>query len=700
MGEWPENIEEVMDDAIKHAAQPLLSCLHNAFDSINRLYRERGIKEKMENVMKNLQAWNFGYPLQLVTGPVTVVNQMGGFNTFMKTFDDISADSGAAGARQIGSSIPNTLLVSWWMMQNGAGANIVIPRNAYISSFDEHVMILHNLLSNSNDVNSAVAGVNAGWANNQFFVVPSNVNATVNYGPYVVNSFAQNRNDTFENAVYAYTQAKKILTLLSKMKYDEIQITKADNDRINAALAALNAYNDTVKMSWSMDAKFTAAVAEGAFIPNSSALHNPFMCPALLDPKEWQLMDFDDVGVREIAGADPVTSMLKPFIDAKIKRDTSAVATGRALLISKQPNVDRLKKNVGVILENMFHRNEPMRYDGKNAVVNNYAWNNKLFYKKRNEKVALQQLTDANKSPDFARLMGLRPSGKCINFPLFAIHLTMYLHAGKLSDMTGMDVARLSCSLDGNMFKTNAQIIWDQMMRNLKEKEKNFTVAHVLDRLGRPTTTEDYEYTAKWDITPPGGNATATALIDAVNDATNPTLKTTNVETLKKIKQQIGANPPGLYTAVPNDLNGLIGLAEAYNTAELGEVNTNNATLGWNAATQRKSTVLYMNKMAKKNGTMVNIASELMSLKSGDKIMITGETGNVITKKRQVWRVTGNPIKNANATTYGNIIDVPVTYAKVSLLNVPARVIDRNRNIGDGAILTVTLERFSQDELD
>jgi hypothetical protein len=248
------------------------------------------------------------------------------------------------------------------------------------------------------------------------------------------------------------------------------------------------------------------------------------------------------------------------------------------------------------------------------------------------------------------------------------------------------------------MFKTNAQIIWDQMMRNLKEKEKNFTVAHVLDRLGRPTTTEDYEYTAKWDITPPGGNATATALIDAVNDATNPTLKTTNVETLKKIKQQIGANPPGLYTAVPNDLNGLIGLAEAYNTAELGEVNTNNATLGWNAATQRENTVLYMNKMAKKNGTMVNIASELMSLKSGDKIMITGETGNVITKKRQVWRVTGNPIKNANATTYGNIIDVPVTYAEVSLLNVPARVIDRNRNIGDGAILTVTLERFSQDE--
>jgi hypothetical protein len=126
---------------------------------------------------------------------------MGGFNTFMKTFDDISANSGAAGSRQIGSSIPNTTLVSWWMMQNDSNANMVIPRNAYISSFDEHVMILHNLLSNSNVVDSA--SVAAGWANNApYFDNPDNVNSTanlnntsVNYGPYVVNSFAQNKNN-------------------------------------------------------------------------------------------------------------------------------------------------------------------------------------------------------------------------------------------------------------------------------------------------------------------------------------------------------------------------------------------------------------------------------------------------------------------------------------------------------------------------
>jgi hypothetical protein len=642
----------------------------------------------MVDIFTNLQSWS--------TGPIVGQNgvnaQVDAFETIVNNVNAVCADSGGVnvGNVRIGNDNPDNLMISWWK------TNDLCPKNAYISSFDEHVMILHNLFSNSNNVDSN--RVNAGWPNNApSFDIPDNVNATpnsrnttVNHGPYVVNSFAQNRNDTFENAVYAYTQAKKILTLLSKMKYDEIQITKANHDRITAALAELNKY--TVKMSWSMDAKFTAAVAEGAFIPNSSALHNPFMCPALLDPKEWQFMDFDDVGVREIAGADPITPMLKPFIDAKIKGGASAVATSRALIISKQPNVDRLKKNAGVILENMFHRNEPMRYAGKNAVFSNYAWNKKLFYKKRNDKVALQQLNYTNKSPDFARLMGLRPSGKCINFPLFAIHLTMYLYQGNLSDMTGMDVARLSCSLDGNMFKTNAQIIWDQMMKNLKEKEKNFTIAQVLSRLGRPVTTEEYGYTAQWDAA-----NTATALITAVNNATNPTLKTTNVETLKKIQAEVtkmNLLTSPLYTAL-NNVGTLVTNANAYNDATLTAVNATNATLGWNAATQRESTVLYMNKMAKKNGVMTNIASELLSLQPGDKIMITVETGNVVTKTRQIWRVTGKPSPNKNAT-YGNIIDVPGTYSNVSLLNVPARVVDRN--IDDGANLIVALERFVQDE--
>jgi hypothetical protein len=284
----------------------------------------------------------------------------------------------------------------------------------------------------------------------------------------------------------------------------------------------------------------------------------------------------------------------------------------------------------------------------------------------------------------------------------------MYLYQGNLADMTGMDMARLSCSLDGSMFKTNAQILWDQMMKNLKEKEKNFTVAQLLTSLGRPTTTEEYGYTAKWDL-PPIFNAknTAAELIDKVTKATNPTLKTTNVETLKKIQAEVTkmnllASP--LYSDMVNgvsnvnSVNALVTAAERYNDAELGAVNTNNATLGWNAATQRESTMLYMNKMAKKNGVMMNIALELLSLKAGDKIYIIDETDTALLglkKKRQVWRVTGKPSPNKNAT-YGNIIDVPVTYAEVSLLNVPARVVDRN--IGNGYNLTVTLERFSQDE--
>jgi hypothetical protein len=238
------------------------------------------------------------------------------------------------------------------------------------------------------------------------------------------------------------------------------------------------------------------------------------------------------------------------------------------------------------------------------------------------------------------------------------------------------------------MFKTNAQILWDQMMNGLKTHSQNFTVQQLLASLGRPVTTEEYGYTAKYaDVA-----NEATALINAVTNATNPTLKTTNVETLKKIKQQIGANTSAaLYAVVGgfNNLDNLIRLANTYNNAELTAVNAANATLGWNAATQRESTVLYMNKMAKKNGTMVNIASELLSLQPGDKMYIKDET-DVLIKKRQVWLVTGKPKSN---TTHATIIDVPVTYTAR-----PSNVTSVIRNIVNDANLTVALERFAPDE--
>jgi hypothetical protein len=691
MGEWPENIEDVMDDAIKrNNPQLLLKCLSDAFASINTLYVDREIKEKMIQIFQDLTSWSNTNDVN-----AEVVN----FENIVNDVNLVCAESGGVGGLKIGNDKPDNLMISWWRHQ--VNPHILLPRNAYISSFDEHVMILHNLLSDSNNVDSTVGGAAAGWANAQYFVVPSaNLrNKSVNYGPYIVSAFNDGTNNTFENAVYAYTQAKKILTLLSKMKYDEIQITKANQDRIDDALAALNAYNvGNAKMSWSMDAKFTAAVAEGAFIPNSSALHNPFMCPALLDPKEWQFMDFEDIGVREIAGAKPVSTLLKPFIDAKIRgsvasSSSSSLTRSNALIISKQPNMSILGANFAVILENMFHRNAQIQFAGKTMVFNNYAWNKEFFYKKRNDRATLQQLTTERRLPDFGSLMGIRvPSGRCINFPLFVVQLTMYLYQGNLTDMSGMDMARLSCSLDGSMFKTNAQILWDQMMNGIKTHSQNFTVQQLLASLGRPITMEEYEYTARWDLPPTvGTNNTAAALIAAVTGATNPTLKTTNIETLKEIKRQIGTNPGALYATNPNNLDTLITDATNYNNAALLAVNRQTASLGWNAATQRESTVLYMNKMARKNGTMVNIASELSSLKAGDKIIITDAgTGNVVTKNRQVWRVTGAPNPNA---TYSTIIDVPVTYAAR-----PFNLTSVLRNIANNANLTVALERFALEE--
>jgi hypothetical protein len=240
------------------------------------------------------------------------------------------------------------------------------------------------------------------------------------------------------------------------------------------------------------------------------------------------------------------------------------------------------------------------------------------------------------------------------------IQLTLYLYQGKLSDMTRTDVAKFACALDGNMFKTNAQIVWDQMMNGLKTHSQNFTVENVLKRLGRPVISKSYEYIAKWNISsgPPGA---ATLLMRDVNRATNPTLNTTNVEILKKIQAQIAGssvmNSSPLYTGV-NDLTILVSRANDYNTAELQAVNGQFAALGWNAARQSESTVLYMNQVANTDGVSKTIALELMTIKPGDRIIITADEA-VNVKKTQVWLVTDTPNSNAN---YPNVIDVPVEY--------------------------------------
>lgn len=260
--------------------------------------------------------------------------------------------------------------------------------------------------------------------------------------------------------------------------------------------------------------------------------------------------------------------------------------------------------------------------------------------------------------------------------------------------MTGMDVARLSCEMDGNMFKTNAQIVWEQMMKGLKTHSQNFTVAQILSRLGRPSSSESYSYVSKYNLNDPTtGVPSADALINAVAQATNTSLKTTNIETLKNIQAQVARSSSlredPLYKGGVNDLSTLIKAADAYNVQELTAVNGTPSTLGWNAANQTESTVLYMNKVANKNVANQNIASGLLSLNSGDKIMIT----DVQQKTRQMWLVNDVPKPNPN---YPNVINVPVTYS-VRPFNVASVLKD---NIANDANLSVTLERFAPDELD
>ena len=575
-GEWPENIEDIMDQAINVPAslnQPLLACLTTAFKSIQTLYAQRSINEKLLIVLTSLNLWNNqDEPKQLVDKYTALKNQFLQYNANATIFEAYNANDK-----------PRNINVSWWKSHSA------LPCNAYMSSFDEHVLILHNLLSNTNAVDAAAAAVE--WDLSPRFVY-SSVHQNC---PYITGP----PHSTFENAVYVCTQAKKILTLLSKMGSDGIQIKSEDQQLVTDALAALT----TVNMSWSMDAKFTSAVGDGAFIPNSSALHNPFICTKLLDPKEWQFVDFEDVAVRAVNGANPLPPNLKTIVDNKIKgllgngsgynstRQDGSDYSSSVVMISKQPNVGWLKQNVEVILENLLRKNAPIQYDGKKMVLNNYSWPaQQLYYKLRNDRMQTPQYTSSNRfgsngSLNFAELMGLtQTSGKCVSFPLFVIKLMFYLFEGTVSDLTAMNTARLSCALDGNMFKTNVQILWEQMMKNMQAHQQNFTMTNLLNRLGMTADKQSYSYTSYFDDDSGGGGGdggdddddddsgggdeaaaaieqqqqadaavdggdddddgakpkhSATILIKFTNAATNPTLKTTNSDKLKRINEQI-----------------------------------------------------------------------------------------------------------------------------------------------------------------
>ena len=750
-GEWPNNIEDVMDEAITNVAptQPLLQCLYDALAPVARLYNERNMSDKITQIFQNLVNWNAAIP-----------------NTSVVTYDALkNAYLNYATNNVVHNAFNNrqNINVSWWQGNDANNGNDLnsIPRNAYMSSFDEHVLVLHNLLTNANAAAVAADASRSRWmysatapsippsAQAPYFAVPNPTNnVTENYGPYINTNAADPRrlNATFENAVYAYTQAKKILTLLAKMGSDNIQILQTDQVLVNTALRAL-----TVDMSWSMDAKFTAAVGEGAFIPNSSALHNPFMCTKLLDPKEWKFVDFKDIAVREINGVNqlPLQSQLKRIVDNTIGRSvsmSSAVADS-GIMISKQPNVDTLKKNIGIILENMFHKDDIMKYAGKNMVFNNYSWPDQLLYYKLRNNPRTQQLTATAETtatpPNFAELMGLLPqSGTCVGFPLFVVQLMFYLFDGNVADITGMDKARLSCALDGNMFKTNAQIIWEQMMKNMKTHEQNFTMTHLLNRLGSTTDEQVYSYDAYFDgRVPPALQAqSADFLIRTTNSATIPTLKTTNYEILNRLNtpaNQIMYNAPGFRIPLPsislnpvyNSIGSITKIAEIFDDVEMhgaaGAPLTPvqlapwqlalsqivippppqydpqpitpgwNSRIGWNAAIQTESTMLYMNVNAKlANGSVKNITLDLKSLKPGDKILITTATAPI---KRQMWLVEDVPKPNENYLD--KVMNVPVSFMKLRLTNLKP-ILPGDNNIPNGTPLTVTLQRFTQESLD
>ena len=758
-GEWPQNIEEVMDQAINvpaNATQPLLQCLNDALAPIAQLYVDRGINDKIAQISQNLADWNANVaPKPSVANYDALKNAYLNYatdNVVHNAFNNVPTHAN-------GTVQPRNINVSWWQGFGNVNQNS-LPRNAYMSSFDEHVLILHNLLNATNDANVAAGNAASRWMvmPTPYFSEPSHANntenVTANYGPFINRDDAARLNTTFENAVYAHTQAKKILTLLTKMGSDNIQITPANQALVKSALNALNAF--TVNMSWSMDAKFTAAVGDGAFIPNSSALHNPFMCTKLLDPKEWKFVDFKDIAAREINGVNqlPLQSQLKQIVDDTIRKSgsMSSVVTDSGIMLSKQPNIDVLKKNIAIILENMFHKDAVITHAGKNMVFTNYSWPDQLiYYKMRNNKPRQQQLTTAEAPPpNFAELMGLLPqSGACIGFPLFVVQLTFYLFEGSASDMTGTDRARLSCALDGNVFKTNVQIIWDQIIKNMKTHENNFTMMHLLNRVGSTTDEQVYAYNAYFDggVPPPVPPAqSADILIDAVNYATNPTLKTSNYEILQRINNEIQITPKTTLTitrmyntptytvnaVLPaivrpyNSIGSLAKIAEIFNDVEMHGVAGDpliaaqpplqdwindlsqivqgyaplpitqnwNSRIGWNAANQIESTMLYLNVNAMlPNGSIKNITRDLTSLNPGDKILITDETPGATIKKMQMWLVEGVP--QINPKYSDKVINVPVSFFRFRMTNLLG-----NANIHNNALLTVALQRFMRENLD
>ena len=237
--------------------------------------------------------------------------------------------------------------------------------------------------------------------------------------------------------------------------------------------------------------------------------------------------------------------------------------------------------------------------------------------------------------------------------------------------------------------------------------------------------------------------------MNCTNAATNPTLQTTNYEKLSALNHGISdatlATTAVLYNTPPfaqpnlpiprlggsyNSIRSLTKIAEIFNDVEMHGVagvplvNTPqlalmqtllqnltggvavggqqytpqlitqgwNSRIGWNAAKQIESTVLYMNVNARlSDGSVKNITLDLKAVKPGDKILITTTVTPSI--KKQIWLVEGVPKENP---TYPNaVINVPVSFLKLRLTNLNT-ILPGDDNILNNTLLKVELQRFTQ----
>ena len=131
-GEIPDNMNDVQTQLTQ-----LNQCLDEAVKPIRTLYTSRDINAKITVISQNLQYWNNPslFPKQLVDSYNALKDNYLTYNANDTVFNALTAN-------------PHTNInVSWWQGHDSNTQNS-LPRNAHMSSFDEHVLILYNLLNN------------------------------------------------------------------------------------------------------------------------------------------------------------------------------------------------------------------------------------------------------------------------------------------------------------------------------------------------------------------------------------------------------------------------------------------------------------------------------------------------------------------------------------------------------------------------